>query len=53
MILSLTSDKYATTKLYDLASTILEQKLSQIQGVGQVAVGGGAAPAVRVEARSA
>jgi multidrug efflux pump len=50
MILSLTSDKYETTKLYDLASTILEQKLSQIQGVGQVAVGGGAAPAVRVEA---
>jgi multidrug efflux pump len=50
MILSLTSDKYATTTLYDLASTILEQKLSQIQGVGQVAVGGGAAPAVRVEA---
>jgi len=50
MILSLTSDKYETTKIYDLASTILEQKLSQIQGVGQVAVGGGAAPAVRVEA---
>jgi multidrug efflux pump len=50
MILSLTSDKYTATKLYDLASTILEQKLSQIQGVGQVEVGGGAAPAVRVEA---
>jgi multidrug efflux pump len=50
MILALTSDKYPATKLYDLASTILEQKLSQIQGVGQVAVGGGAAPAVRVEA---
>ena len=50
MIMSLTSEKYAATKLYDLASTILEQKLSQIQGVGQVAVGGGAAPAVRVEA---
>ncbi len=49
MILSLTSDKYPATKLYDLASTILEQKLSQIQGVGEVAVGGGAAPAVRVE----
>ena len=37
------------TKLYDLASTILEQKLSQIQGVGQVFVGGGATPSVRVE----
>ncbi|MGB0062804.1 MAG: efflux RND transporter permease subunit, partial [Terracidiphilus sp.] len=49
MIISLTSDKYEVTKLYDLASTILEQKLSQIQGVGQVGVGGGAAPSVRVE----
>ncbi len=49
MILSLTSDKYPVTKLYDLASTILEQKLSQIQGVGQVNVGGGATPSVRVE----
>ena len=37
------------TKLYDLASTILEQKLSQIQGVGQVGVQGGATPSVRVE----
>ncbi len=49
MILGLTSDKYDVTKIYDLASTILEQKLSQIQGVGQVAVGGGATPSVRVE----
>ena len=49
MILSLTSDKYEPTKLYDMASTVLEQKLSQIQGVGQVVVGGGATPAVRVE----
>ena len=40
MILSLTSNKYDITKLYDLASTILEQKLSQIQGVGQINVGG-------------
>ena len=50
MILSLTSDKYDVPKLYDLASTILEQKLSQIAGVGQVTVAGAAAPAVRVEA---
>ncbi|HTV66036.1 MAG TPA: efflux RND transporter permease subunit [Bryocella sp.] len=50
MVLSLTSDKYDVTTLYDQASTILEQKLSQIQGVGQVFVGGGATPAVRVEA---
>jgi multidrug efflux pump len=49
MILGLTSDKYDTPKLYDEASTVIEQKLSQIQGVGQVVVGGGALPAVRVE----
>jgi multidrug efflux pump len=49
MILSLTSRKYPVVKLYDLASTVLEQKLSQVQGVGQVVVGGGATPAVRVE----
>ena len=36
MIVGLTSDKYDVTKVYDLASTLLEQKLSQIQGVGQV-----------------
>ena len=50
MVLNLTSDKYDVTKLYDEASTVLEQKLSQIQGVGQVFVGGGATPSVRVEA---
>ncbi len=49
MILGLTSNKYDVTKVYDLASTILEQKLSQIDGVGQVFVGGGATPSVRVE----
>jgi multidrug efflux pump len=49
MIIGLTSSKYDVTKLYDLASTILEQKLSQIQGVGQISVGGGATPSVRVE----
>ena len=49
MLIGLTSDKYPVTKLYDLASTILEQKLSQIQGVGQVTVQGGATPSVRVE----
>ena len=49
MLLSLTSEKYDITSLYDQASTVLEQKLSQIQGVGQVAVGGGATPSVRVE----
>ncbi|HEY6488049.1 MAG: efflux RND transporter permease subunit [Terracidiphilus sp.] len=49
MILGLTSNKYDVTKVYDLASTILVQKLSQIQGVGQVFAGGGATPSVRVE----
>jgi multidrug efflux pump len=49
MILGLTSDKYDVTKVYDLASTILEQKLSQIDGVGEVFVGGGATPSVRVD----
>jgi multidrug efflux pump len=50
LILGLTSDKYGPDKLYDEASTVLEQKLSQIQGVGQVSVGGGALPSVRVDA---
>ncbi len=50
MILGLTSDKFGPAKLYDEASTVLAQKLSQIQGVGQVTVGGGALPSVRVDA---
>jgi multidrug efflux pump len=49
MVLGLTSDKYDVTKVYDLASSILAQKISQIQGVGQVFAGGGATPSVRVE----
>jgi len=49
MILGLTSEIYDRSKLYDEASTIMQQKLSQIQGVGQVVVGGGALPSVRVE----
>ncbi|MGA7167827.1 MAG: efflux RND transporter permease subunit, partial [Candidatus Sulfotelmatobacter sp.] len=51
MILGLTSKKYDTGKLYDEASTIMEQKLSQIQGVGQVVVGGASLPSVRVDVR--
>ena len=50
MILGLTSAKYGPAKVYDEASTVVEQKLSQIQGVGQVSVGGGALPSVRVDA---
>jgi len=47
MIIGLTSDKYGPDKLYDEASTIIQQRLSQIQGVGQVIAGGGALPSVR------
>ena len=50
MILGLTSDKFGPDKMYDEASTVIEQKLSQIDGVGQVTVGGGALPSVRVDA---
>ncbi len=49
LILSLTSDTYDKAHMYDAASSILQQKISQISGVGQVMVGGGALPAVRVE----
>jgi multidrug efflux pump len=49
MIIGLTSTKYDTGKLYDEASTVMEQKLSQIQGVGQVAVGGSSLPSVRID----
>jgi multidrug efflux pump len=49
LILGLTSDTYAKPQIYDAASTILQQKLSQIDGVGQVFVGGGSPPAVRVD----
>jgi multidrug efflux pump len=49
MIIGLTSNKYDKEKMYDEASTILEQKLSQIPGVGQVVVGGASLPAVRVD----
>lgn len=49
IILSLTSDKYSTGQMYDVASTVLQQKLAQINGVGQVIVGGSSLPAVRVE----
>jgi len=49
MVIGLTSDIYDRGKLYDEASTIVQQKLSQIQGVGQVTTGGGALPSVRVD----
>jgi multidrug efflux pump len=49
LILGLTSEIVSRGRMYDVASSILEQKLSQVQGVGRVVVGGGALPAVRVE----
>ena len=49
MILSLTSGTMNRGQMYDAASTILAQKLSQVQGIGQVSVGGSSLPAVRVE----
>ncbi|MDB4793749.1 efflux RND transporter permease subunit, partial [Methylacidiphilales bacterium] len=49
MIVALTSDIYSKGQMYDSASTVLAQKLSQINGVGQVIVGGSSLPAVRVE----
>ncbi|WP_298013236.1 efflux RND transporter permease subunit [uncultured Castellaniella sp.] len=48
MTLALTSDTATQGELYDLASTVLAQKLSQVGGVGQVTVGGSSLPAVRV-----
>ena len=49
MILALTSDAYTQGQMYDTASTVLAQKISQISGIGQVTVGGSSLPAVRVE----
>ena len=49
MILSLTSASLSRGQMYDAASTILAQKISQLDGIGQVTVGGASLPAVRVE----
>ena len=49
LILSLTSEIVSRGRMYDVASSVLQQKLSQIDGVGQVYVGGGSLPAVRVD----
>jgi multidrug efflux pump len=47
--LAMTSDVIRTPQMYDLASSILQQKIAQVSGVGQVYVGGGALPAVRID----
>ena len=49
LILALTSDTMRQGELYDAASTVLSQKLSQVAGIGEVVVGGSSLPAVRVE----
>jgi multidrug efflux pump len=49
LIMALTSDTASRGQMYDLASTVLQQKLAQVEGIGQVLVGGGSLPAVRVE----
>jgi multidrug efflux pump len=49
MLLALTSETRTMSEIYDLASTVLAQKVAQVAGVGDVTVGGGSLPAVRVE----
>jgi multidrug efflux pump len=49
MILALTSDAYSPGQMYDVASTYLAQRLAQVDGVGDVTVGGSSLPAVRVD----
>lgn len=49
LIMTLTSEKYSTGSMYDMASTLLQQKILRINGIGQVNIGGGSLPAVRIE----
>jgi multidrug efflux pump len=49
MIIGLTSDVYSKGQMYDIASSVMQQSLSQVNGVGQVFVGGSSLPAVRVD----
>jgi multidrug efflux pump len=49
LILALTSDTFRQGDIYDAATTVLAQKLSQVDGIGEVTVGGSSLPAVRVE----
>jgi hydrophobe/amphiphile efflux-1 (HAE1) family protein len=50
LILSASSETIPLPQVYDIANSVIAQKISQIEGVGQVTVGGGAQPAVRVQA---
>jgi multidrug efflux pump len=49
LILALTSDTLTPGQIYDSASTVLQQKLSQVNGIGQVQIGGSSLPAVRID----
>jgi multidrug efflux pump len=49
LILAMTSKTLTQGQIYDAASNVLQQQLSQISGIGQVIIGGSALPAVRVE----
>jgi multidrug efflux pump len=49
MVLALTSDTLTKAQLYDSADSVIQQQLSQVRGVGQITLGGGALPSVRVE----
>lgn len=49
IILALTSDTLSSFQMYDMAQNVLAQKIAQVQGVGEVNLGGGAMPAVRVD----
>ena len=49
MILALTSDTLTRAQLYDSADTVIQQQLSQVNGVGQITLGGAALPSVRIE----
>ncbi|MBS0357655.1 MAG: efflux RND transporter permease subunit [Proteobacteria bacterium] len=49
MVIALTSNIYSTGQMYDVGSSFLAQKLSQVNGIGQVNVGGSSLPAVRIE----
>lgn len=51
MVMSLTSDTLPRGKLFDIASSVLAQRVSQIEGVGEVTVGGSALPALRVRVK--
>ena len=48
MVLAMTSDTMPLNQIYDAADTIIAQRIAQIQGIGQVVVGGSSAPAVRI-----